>query len=166
MKSFISSQFGYCSLVWMFHSRKLNHRINRIHERALRIVYSDYVSSFDELLLKDNSVNIHTRNIQNLAIELYKVVNKLSPPIMNKIFILKDSLNHSSRKIFQTSNIRTSAYGLESLRHIGPKIWDMIPKELKDLESLKVFTDNVKQWTPSNCPCKLCKSYIKNVGYL
>ena len=49
MRAFISSQFGYCPLVWMFHSRKLNNRINKIHERSLRIVYNAEVSSFDEL---------------------------------------------------------------------------------------------------------------------
>ena len=54
LKTFIFSHFGYCPLVWMFHSRKLNHRINRIHERALRIVYKDEKSSFRELLQKMN----------------------------------------------------------------------------------------------------------------
>ena len=39
MKSFIESQFGYCPLIWMFHSRGLNNKINRIHERVLRITY-------------------------------------------------------------------------------------------------------------------------------
>ena len=59
MNSFITSQFSYCPLVWMFHSRRLNHRINGIQERALRIVYRDYNSSFTELLLKDGSLTIH-----------------------------------------------------------------------------------------------------------
>ena len=49
MKAFINSHFGYCPLVWLFHSRKLNHRINNIHERALRIVYNDYSSCFESL---------------------------------------------------------------------------------------------------------------------
>ena len=50
MKAVINSQFGYCPLVWMFHSRTLNNRINKIHERALRMVYNDNISTFDELL--------------------------------------------------------------------------------------------------------------------
>ena len=50
MKAFIESQFNYCALIWMFHSRKMNNKINRIHERALSLVYSDHASSFDELL--------------------------------------------------------------------------------------------------------------------
>ena len=37
--TFITSQFSYCSLVWICHSRRLNNRINNLHERALRIVY-------------------------------------------------------------------------------------------------------------------------------
>ena len=61
MKSFITSQFGYCPLVWMLHSRTLNNRINRIHERALRVVYNDNVSSFEEMLQKDDSVTIHEK---------------------------------------------------------------------------------------------------------
>ena len=56
MKSFIESQFGYCPLIWMFHSRGLNNKINRIHERALRIAYNDTSSLYGELLTKDRSV--------------------------------------------------------------------------------------------------------------
>ena len=58
MRAFIGSQFGYCPLVWFFCSRKINNRINRIQERALRIVYKDYVSTFAQLLEKDSSVSI------------------------------------------------------------------------------------------------------------
>ena len=67
MKTFVISQFNYCPLVWMFHSRKLNHRINSIHERALRVTYQDYQSTFLQLLQKDNSVTIYQRNLQVLV---------------------------------------------------------------------------------------------------
>ena len=52
MKAFIDSKFDYCPLIWMFDSKIINSKIYRIHERALRLVYSDRVSSFDELLKK------------------------------------------------------------------------------------------------------------------
>ena len=64
MKSFIISQFTYFSLTWMIHNRGLNNKINHIHERALRIVYDDCSSIFDDLLNKDKSVTIHQRNLQ------------------------------------------------------------------------------------------------------
>ena len=79
MKAFIEYQFNYCPLIWMFHSRIMSNKINRIHERGLSLVYYDYVSSFDKLLKKDRSFSIHHRNIQGLAIELYKFFHGLSP---------------------------------------------------------------------------------------
>ena len=66
MKAFVTSQFIYCPLIWMFYSRELSNRINRIHERALRLVYQDNNLSFAELLEKDNSVTIHQKNLQVL----------------------------------------------------------------------------------------------------
>ena len=86
MKAFISFEFGYYPLVWMFHSTKLNSRVNKLHERALRIVYQDYTSSFTELLEKHNSTTILNGNIQSLATELFKIKNGLSPPFMKEIF--------------------------------------------------------------------------------
>ena len=59
MKAFVSSQFAHCPLIWMFHRRKINYKINKLHERALRIVYNDYFSSFEELVSKDKSVAVH-----------------------------------------------------------------------------------------------------------
>ena len=86
----INSQFGYYPLVWMFHSRTLNHRINKIHERALRIIYNDSKLTYDELLHNDNSFTIHERNIQALAIEMYKIMNNTSPVIMKQVVTLKE----------------------------------------------------------------------------
>ena len=62
MKSFVTSQFSYCPLIWMFRSGRLNNKISSIHERALRIAYQHNVSTFQELLNKKNSVSIHHRN--------------------------------------------------------------------------------------------------------
>ena len=73
MKAFIASQFNYCPLIWMFHSRQLNNRINKRHERALRLVYKDNKLTFNDLLELDNSVTIHQRNLQILATKIFKV---------------------------------------------------------------------------------------------
>ena len=86
MKPFITSQFQYCPLIWMFHSRQLNQKINKIQERALRITYKDTESTFCELLQKDCAVTIHTKNLQILMIEMYKTKNELNPSFMQEIF--------------------------------------------------------------------------------
>ena len=96
MKTFIISQFNYCPLVWMFHNRTMNNKINRLHERALRIVYKDETDenlSFQDLLDKDGAVRIHDRNLQRLAVEMYKVKNNISP------YLCKNSLKNKHRYI-------------------------------------------------------------------
>ena len=85
MKAFIMSQFSYCPLVWMCHSRTLNKKINKLHERALRLIYDDRQSTFEEQLNIDKSVSIHHRNFQVLATELCKVHHGLGPKLMNVI---------------------------------------------------------------------------------
>ena len=79
-------QFSYCPLIWMFHSRKLNNRINKIQEKSLRIVYKYKESDF--LLARKNYFIVHKLNVQVqlLATEIYKLMNNLSPGFMNKIF--------------------------------------------------------------------------------
>ena len=88
LKAFIHSQFGYCPLIWMFHNRTLNNKINRIHERALRIVYRDKTSNFTELLQKDSAATAHQRNLQVLATEIYKVKMDLAPQLAKERFSL------------------------------------------------------------------------------
>ena len=69
INAFFISQFSYCPLVWMCHSRTNNSIINMLHERCLRIIYNDKQSSFTELLNKDSSVSIHTKNIQSFQLK-------------------------------------------------------------------------------------------------
>ena len=89
MKAFIRSQFNYCPLIWMLHSRQFNNRINKIQERALRVVYKDNKLTFDDLLKLDNSVIIDQRNLQILATKIFKVKNSLAPEIMTEVFEIK-----------------------------------------------------------------------------
>ena len=166
MSSFIIGQFGHCPLVWMFHSRTLNNCINKIHERAIRIVYRDNKSPFETLLEMDHSFTIHHRNIQKLGVELYKVAYGISPQIMRPIFPTRREIKYPWENIFQTFNVRTVAWGTESLSHLGPKIWSIIPLKLKKLSSLHKFRNAIRVWKPSNCPCRLCKVYIASVGFV
>ena len=161
---FVQSQFGYCPLLWMFHSSTLNNRINKIQERSLRIVYQDYDSSFKELLEKDQSVTIHHRNIQTLSIELYKVAYGIAPEITKLVFPTNPQGKFVWENIFQTFNVRTTSWGIESLGHLGPRIWAIIPKEYKKL-SLPEFVKKIREWKPEKCPCRLCKTWVQGLGF-
>ena len=84
MKAFVMSQFATYPLLGMFVDRNFNSKINSLHLRALRIVYCDNKSLFEDLLAKDKSVAVHHRNIHFLAIGMFKVKHGISPPFMEK----------------------------------------------------------------------------------
>ena len=116
-------------------SRQNLNKINKLHERALRIVYNNYELSFHELLFIDRSYSIHHRNIQPLSIELYKNINGLSPEIVNNIF---DKSVHQDRD-FKRVRSRTVIFGDNLLQCFGPIVWDMLPNEIKMSKTLSVF---------------------------
>ena len=71
----------------MYHIRKMEHRINSIHKRALKLVYQDSPDlTFQELLAIDKSVSVHPKNFQLLATEIFKSKIGVSPELMNDIF--------------------------------------------------------------------------------
>ena len=151
----------------MFCQRPSNTRINHLHERALRIVYNDNESTFQDILKKDNSVSIHHKNIWLLRIELYKVKNNLSTNLMSEIFNLR-SIDYylRSQTDFIQGHVKVVNYGLKSLRYLALKIWDIIPLEIRNLGRLAEFITNIKSWIPKHCPCTLCRIYIYHVGYI
>ena len=89
MKAFIKLQLGYCPLIWVFHTSGVNNKIDHLHERSLRIVYKNNISSFEELFKTNKSFTIHQRNILSLAIELFKVKGNISNNIIYDIFKLE-----------------------------------------------------------------------------
>ena len=112
-----------CRLIWIFRSRRLNNKINSIHERALRITYQDNTSTFQELLNKDNSVSLHHRSLQVLATEMFKIHRGLSPEILRETFVSKTSLHNLRRNdTFEKRQMHSVYHGTESLSFLGSKI--------------------------------------------
>ena len=132
----------------------MNNKIICIHDRALRLVDCDHVSSFDELLKKDWSFSIHHRNIQSLAIELYKFFHGLSPSIMKNVFHFNTNIpyNLRSRSKLYSRNPKTVKYGTGTISYLAPKIWSLVPNAIKGSKSLDVFKSKMRQWEP-DCLC-------------
>ena len=174
MNAFFNSQFSYCPLVWMCHSRSINTKINNLHYRALRMIYKDDSASFKELLAKDGSVAIHHRNLQILATEMFKVNIGVTPTFMENVFSANQNLdaqNISSgirlkSQFYNPVNPKKVYTGLQALTCLGPKIWEIVPNDIKNSSSLPSFKNKIKKWIPSNCPCRLCLGYIANLGFI
>ena len=146
----------------MFCSRKMNRKINHIHERALRLVYEDYTISFEDLLLRDESVSIRHRNLQKVAIEMFKVKNGLCPRFISRLFC-QTEIRTRSKASFHRPKVNTVYKGESSLRCFGPIVWDcMLPQNIKEISDLKDFKHKIKTWVPKNCVCRLCKVYVSN----
>ena len=138
INAFVKSQFSYCSLIWMFHNRTLNNKINRLHERALRLVHKNYNGTFQDLLNLENGFSVHEKNLQKLATEMFKVKNKLSPILVQDLFKEHRMLyNLRNEKLWESDNIKTDIYGLETVSYRGPKIWDTLPENIKHLPHWK-----------------------------
>ena len=149
MNAFFNSQFNYCPLIWMCHNRTTNRKINRLHERCLRIIYNDKQSSFKMLLEKDISVSIHDRNIQCPPTEMYKLSNELSPPIVSNIFTQQNCHSYNLRLNSQFSRplVRSVFHGTKSISYLGPVIWDILPDSYKNLPNFSVFKNRIKMET-------------------
>ena len=133
----------------------------------LRIVYKDYKSFFAGLLSEHKSLTVHHRNVQKLAIEMHKVKNEICPKNMLHLFKeVTHPYNLRNSLICGFYKIKTVRYGTETITYRGPKIWSIIPDEIRESASLETFRQNIKLWKPNNCPCRICKKYIANVDFV
>ena len=99
-------------------------------------MYSDFKANFDKLLEKDSSFSIHHRNVQTLAIETFKFLNWLSPPIINEVSEAPNYLRDKN-ELYSRNPYRT-----ESVSFLASKIGSIVPQEIKKCKSL----DSFKKW--------------------
>ena len=123
--------------------------------------------TFEQLLMLDKSYCIHHRNLQKLAVEMFKVKHNIAPkPIQNLFPIYENVFNLRSERCWKSSNVRTVGFGTETLVYRGHKTWQLLPDSIRNSNTLPEFTMKIKNWNPIGCTCRLCKTYIHNLGYI
>ena len=106
---------------------------------------------------KDESVTIHVKNIQKLATEMFKIFKNLSAPIVADLFkVRQNNCNLKHCSYFSIPNVKSVYHGSESLSNLGPRIWNLVPNTLKQLDDINSFKTEIKKWKPIDCPCRLC----------
>ena len=129
--SFISGQFNYYPYIWMFSSIRSYRIINKLHERSLRLCHNYYTSSYDELLSKQDLINIHIRNNQQLMVEIFKCLKGMSPLIMNEIFRLRNiPYTIRSPRELDSRLPKTMYCGLETIAYKGSQLWQQLPAKI------------------------------------
>ena len=109
------------------------------------------------------------KNLQNFATEIYKVKTCLSPEIMKEVVIFQENENYNLRSDADLTNryIHTAHFGTDTITNSGPKIWKLVPDEIKKNASLLlVFKSRIKTWTTDNFPCGLYKNFVKDLGFI
>ena len=100
-----------------------------------------------------------------LGTEIYKARNDLGPEIMKDIFhSVQKPCNLRNDSTLQRRRNRTMYFGTESISFLAPKIWEIVPCEIKNAKSLDIFFKN--KALGNRCPCRLCERYIGNVGFI
>ena len=153
LNSIIKSQFSYCPLIWMFCSRSLNNLISQIHERALRLIHNDHVSSFRDILEITKEKTIHQNDLESLAKEIYKFLNSLSPPIIHDAFMIRNNkYNLRNFQCLYSTKRRTAKYGTETVTFKEPQIWNLGPEKTKNASSFEIFKKEFRRWKGEKCP--------------
>ena len=147
VQSFVFSNFNYCPLVWFFSSSKSVEKIEKVQERALRFLYDDYNSSYAELLVKSEKCTMHVNRLRYLCIEIFKTLKQLNPEFMQTIFETRTS-HRPSRHPNNLKHYRPNqvTFGSNSLRSLGPQIWNSLPEHIKSVENPVQFKRAIKGW--------------------
>ena len=115
------------------------------------------------MLKRNGSVCIHHRNIQLVAVEMFKVKNDLCPELRECLFN-KNPNPKAGQQTFHIPRVQSVYMGKLSLRYFGPVVWEkLLPDEYKNIETLYKFEEEIKKWLPE-CKCRLCEVWVEGVG--
>ncbi len=152
-RTFILSNFNYCPIVWMFCGMGNIKKMERVQLRALRFVYNDFSSSYEELLKTSGQPSIAIHLIRNMAIQVFKCLSNMSPDYVCSL-LTRHNVPYSLRddnKLKQKS-FKTISYGKRSFAYMGAKLWNSMPQDIKNSITLSEFKNRVKAWD-GPCTC-------------
>ena len=159
IQSFIYANFNYCPLIWHFSSSKSLQKIESLQKRALRFLYDDKQSSYNALLAKGGKTTMNIYRLKFLCTEIYKSINSLSPLYIKDIF--QPNITNRPVRTQQQNNLKTPkanqiTFGTNSLKSLGPKIWNSLPGHIKSSENQEHFKKVIRNWDGEKCTCNGC----------
>ena len=138
--AFIKANLNYCPLVWINRNKTDLNKLEKIQERAVRLIYNDKTSSYNELLRKAAVPSVHTRWQRSLATEVYKAVKGISPSYIQTLFKQKHvPYSLRNKTILLQPRCTTTRHGLNSITYQGARLWNTLPQHIQNAKSVSVF---------------------------
>jgi len=157
--SFIMSNFNYCSLVWHVCGKTNTRKMEKLHKRALRILFNDHDAVYSELLLKSNRSSLYLQRLKKLASFVFKVLQNEGKPVSQTFYEINQNPYHvrSGRNVKQP-HVNYVKYGTDSLRYQGAVLWNSLPGHVKSTNEISKFKLGVDKWNGKTCKCGFCLS--------
>ena len=142
----------------MFYYSGIMHKMNKIHERSLRLLLKNYKDDFQDLLRSSRDISIHQRCINSLLSEVCKYIHDLSPEIVNEVFCTGANIYNTRQ--FEDHIPTSNRYRLNSIPYKANQLWNLLAENLQSSPSLTLFKNEIKLWECFNCPCNICRSNV------
>ena len=166
-KSFISSNFNYCLLIWYFCSQCNTSKFEKVQQRALRLVYNDYIYSHADLIETAGAEYLHIKEWNKWPEKCSKLLITSCQLLFEKLIALKRSqylLRNDKTAVIPRANI--TKYGLNSFAHKGARIWDSLPNVFLVNTNYREFSRLIQNWSGSTCKCIICRQWICDTGHM
>ena len=155
--AFIVSNFNYATTVWHLCGITNSRKIEKLQERAFRIIYKDYESNYLTILNKNKTPTLHMQRIKKLLIMMFKVMHNIGKPFTPDFFTLTTSdYDFRNKNTLVKPNCNTSKYGIQSFLFQGVDIWNKLPNEIRLLDDLNSFKSAILNWSGPPCSCGSC----------
>ena len=163
---FKKSKFSYCHLAWIFSSKGRNKKIDRTHEKSLKLVLNDHQSPLDETSDTLNEKTIYQQCIDRLTSEFYKFLNGCCPDTMNDVFQMQQNTYNLQNFSNFATDVPKNNYLLNHIVYRENQLWETLTFEFKNSRLLEVFKDGLKNWRCTKFPCHICSRFLACVGYI
>lgn len=145
--SYISSNFNYCPLIWMYSGKTGMEKMEKTNKRALAFVTNDSETDYKELCRKEKQLTIYKRCIKAVAMQMFKIKNQDAPIYIQELFNVRlNNYDMRDNDKFTLPSFNSTSYGKKSFRYYGAKLWNSIPLEIKQSVSLNTFKNSLTNW--------------------
>ena len=140
--------------------------MEKIQERALKFIYNENHSTYEELLAKSKLPSLKIRRIRTIAIETFKIINKETPQYLHDLVTLKNNkYNFRYSNTAHIPTVKTTRHGLNSFRYYASKTWNELPDHFRKETSFNQFKSLINSWNGSSCHCSFCGHDFKLFSY-